>query len=151
MEQYDYIIIGAGSAGGVLANRLSANGRHEVLLLEAGAPSHWLSAIPIGVANLIDNPSANWLFEARAQSSMQGRNIPVPRGKLLGGSSAINGMVYVRGQALDYDIWAQLGNRGWSYADVLPLFQRMESYADGEAELRGRDGPLRVTESDSIR
>lgn len=147
MGQFDYIIIGAGSAGGVLANRLSADGRHQVLLLEAGAPSHWLSPVPIGVANLIDNPAANWLFEARGEASMDGRDIPVPRGKLLGGSSAINGMVYVRGQALDYDIWAQLGNRGWSYADVLPLFQRMESYGGGDDALRGREGPLRVTES----
>ena len=148
MEQFDYIIVGAGSAGAVLANRLSADGRHEVLLLEAGAPSHWLSPVPIAVANLIDNPAANWLFEARSQASMHGRDISVPRGKLLGGSSAINGMVYVRGQALDYDIWAQLGNRGWSYSDVLPLFQLMESYGSGDDALRGRDGPLRVTDSD---
>jgi len=147
MGQYDYIIVGAGSAGSVLANRLSANGRHQVLLLEAGAPSHWLSPVPIGVANLVDNPAANWLFKAQGEASMHGRDIPVPRGKLLGGSSAINGMVYVRGQALDYDIWAQLGNRGWSYTDVLPLFQRMENYAGGDDAVRGRDGPLRVTDS----
>jgi choline dehydrogenase len=143
---YDYIVVGAGSAGSVLANRLSASGKHQVLLLEAGRPSHPWSRVPVGFARLIDNPKANWLYQSEPEDSTGQRNIPVPRGKLLGGSSAINGMVFVRGQAQDFDTWAQLGNRGWSYRDVLPFFRGMESYDGGEDEFRGRDGPLRVTD-----
>ena len=146
IENYDYIVVGAGSAGAVVANRLSADPRNKVLLLEAGRPSHPWSRIPIGYARLITNPAANWLYSAEPEANTNGRRIPVPRGKLLGGSSSINGQVFVRGQAQDYDTWAQLGNRGWSYADVLPFFRRMESYAGGgDDTLRGRDGPLRVT------
>ena len=145
-ERFDYIVVGAGSAGAALANRLSANPATRVLLLEAGRPSHPWSPIPIGFARLIDNPAANWLYSSEPEESTGGRRIPVPRGRLLGGSSAINGMVFVRGQAQDFDGWAQLGNRGWSYRDVLPLFRRMESYAGGEDEYRGRDGPLKVTD-----
>src|SRR5579862_4975262 len=146
IENYDYIVVGAGSAGAVVANRLSANPRNKVLLLEAGRQSHPWSRIPIGYARLIKNPAANWLYSSEPEASTNGRRLPVPRGMLLGGSSSINGMVFVRGQAQDYDTWAQLGNRGWSYADVLPFFRRMESYAgDGDDTLRGRDGPLRVT------
>ncbi len=144
-QTYDYIVVGAGSAGAVLANRLSASGKHNVLLLEAGRPSHPWSRIPVGFARLIDNPKANWLYQSEPEASTGQRNIPVPRGKLLGGSSAINGMVFVRGQAQDFDTWAQLGNRGWSYGDVLPFFRDMESYAGGEDEYRGREGPLQVT------
>jgi choline dehydrogenase-like flavoprotein len=145
-ETYDYIIVGAGSAGAALANRLSANGRHRVLLLEAGRESHPWSRIPVGFAKLINNPKANWLFASEPEESTGGRNIPVPRGKLLGGSSSINGMVFVRGQALDYDTWAQLGNRGWSYQDVLPIFREMEDYDGGDPEYRGRGGPLKVSD-----
>ncbi|MGH7097322.1 MAG: GMC family oxidoreductase [Stellaceae bacterium] len=145
-ESYDTIVVGAGSAGAVIANRLSADPRTRVLLLEAGRASHPWSRIPIGYARLITNPAANWLYSAEPEANTQGRRIPVPRGKLLGGSSSINGQVFVRGQAQDYDTWAQLGNRGWSYAEVLPLFQRMERYAGGgDDQYRGRDGPLRVT------
>lgn len=144
---YDFIVVGAGSAGCVVANRLSENGKHSVLLLEAGKSSHWLSKIPIGYGKLIDNPVANWCFESEPQPNMDGRAIPVPRGRLLGGSSSINGMVYVRGQPLDYNTWAQLGNRGWGYDDVLPVFRRMETYwGGGDDGLRGQDGPLQVTE-----
>ena len=147
-ETYDYIIVGAGSAGSVLANRLSASGEHSVLALEAGRESHPWSRIPVGFAKLIDNPAANWLYESEPEEASGGRRIPVPRGKLLGGSSSINGMVFVRGQSLDYDTWAQLGNRGWSYQDVLPIFKEMESYqGEGDDEYRGRDGPLKVTEN----
>ena len=144
-ERFDYIVVGAGSAGAALANRLSADAGTRVLLLEAGRSSHPWSAIPVGFARLIDNPAANWLYSSEPEESTGGRRIPVPRGRLLGGSSAINGMVFVRGQAEDFDGWAQLGNRGWSYRDVLPVFRRMESYAGGEDEFRGRDGPLKVT------
>lgn len=147
-ETYDYVIVGAGSAGSVLANRLSASGEHRVLVLEAGRESHPWSRIPVGFAKLIENPAANWLYSSEPEEASGGRRIPVPRGKLLGGSSSINGMVFVRGQAQDFDTWAQLGNRGWSYQDVLPIFKDMESYqGDGDDEYRGRDGPLKVTES----
>jgi choline dehydrogenase-like flavoprotein len=104
-----------------------------VLLLEAGRASHPWSAIPVGMARLITNPAANWLYSSEPEPSANGRRLPVPRGKLLGGSSSINGMVFVRGQAQDFDTWAQMGNQGWSYADVLPFFKRMESYA-GEGD-----------------
>ena len=146
-QTYDYIIVGAGSAGAVLANRLTASGKYSVLLLEAGRPSHPWSRVPIGFARLIDNPKANWLYESEPEEGSAQRTIPVPRGKLLGGSSSINGMVFVRGQAQDFDTWAQLGNRGWSYRDVLPHFRAMENYDEGEDEFRGRDGPLRVTDT----
>ena len=145
-ETYDYIVAGAGSAGSVLAHRLSADGRFRVLVLEAGRASHPWSRIPVGFARLIENPAANWLYSSEPDEGSANRRIPVPRGKLLGGSSSINGMVFVRGQSHDFDHWAQLGNRGWSYRDVLPLFKRMESYAGGEDEYRGRDGPLKVTD-----
>jgi len=145
-QSYDYIVVGAGSAGAVVANRLSADPRHKVLLLEAGAPSHPWSRIPVGSARLITNPAANWLYSSEPEPSTNGRRIPVPRGKLLGGSSAINGNAFVRGQAQDFDTWAQLGNRGWSYKDVLPFFKSIESYqGDGDDAFRGRGGPLRVT------
>jgi choline dehydrogenase len=143
---YDFIIIGAGSAGSVLANRLSADGRFSVLVVEAGRASHPWSPIPVGFAKLIENPAANWLYSSEPDEGSGQRRIPIPRGKLLGGSSSINGMVFVRGQSHDFDHWAQLGNRGWSYQDVLPLFKKMESYEAGDDEFRGRDGPLKVTD-----
>ena len=146
MQTYDYIVVGAGSAGAAVANRLSADSRNKVLLLEAGRASHPWSFIPIGMARLIKNPAANWLYSSEPEASTNGRRLPVPRGKLLGGSSSINGMVFVRGQAQDFDTWAQMGNRGWSYHDVLPIFKRMESYAgEGDDAFRGREGPLHVT------
>ncbi|MBO89901.1 MAG: choline dehydrogenase [Rickettsiales bacterium] len=146
--QFDYIVIGAGSAGAVVANRVSADPNNRVLVLEAGGTGHFWSRIPIGYAKLIDNPVANWCYESEPDEGTGDRRIPVPRGKLLGGSSSINGMVFVRGQAQDYDHWAQLGNRGWSYKDVLPIFKNMESYDGGDDEYRGRDGLLRVTDTD---
>ena len=146
MQTYDYIVVGAGSAGAAVANRLSADPRNKVLLLEAGRASHPWSFIPIGMARLITNPAANWLYSSEPEASTNGRRLPVPRGKLLGGSSSINGMVFVRGQAQDFDTWAQMGNRGWSYTEVLPFFKRVESYAGaGDDAFRGREGPLRVT------
>jgi choline dehydrogenase len=147
-QEYDYIVVGAGSAGSVLANRLSTSGKYKVLALEAGRESHPWSRIPVGFAKLIENPAANWLYSSEPEEGSGQRRIPVPRGKLLGGSSSINGMVFVRGQSQDYDTWAQLGNRGWSYREVLPIFRDMESYqGDGDDEYRGRGGPLKVTES----
>jgi choline dehydrogenase len=147
-ETYDYIVVGAGSAGAVVANRLSASGEHRVLVLEAGRESHPWSRIPVGFSRLIDNPAANWLYSSEPEEASGNRRIPVPRGKLLGGSSAINGMVFHRGQAQDFDTWAQLGNRGWSYSDVLPIFKDMESYqGEGDDEYRGRDGLLKVSEN----
>ena len=125
---YDYIVVGAGSAGAVVANRLSADARNKVLLLEAGAADNPWTFLPVGSARMITNPAANWLYSAEPEPNTNGRRLPVPRGKLLGGSSAINGMAFVRGQAQDFDAWAQMGNVGWSYADVLPFFKRLESY-----------------------
>ncbi|MGI9480064.1 MAG: GMC family oxidoreductase [Hyphomicrobiaceae bacterium] len=147
---YDYIVVGAGSAGAVVANRLSASGAHRVLCLEAGtAGSGYLwSRIPAGVAKLIDNPAVNWCYSSEPDEGSGGRRIDVPRGKMLGGSSSINGMVFVRGQPQDYDHWAQLGNRGWSYQDVLPLFKQMESFEGGASDVRGGDGPLKVTNTE---
>jgi choline dehydrogenase len=142
--EFDFIVIGAGSAGSAVANRLSADPSHRVALLEAGPPSHFMSRIPISFATLIDEPSANWCYRSEPEEATGSRPLPVPRGRLLGGSSSINGMVYVRGQQLDFDTWAQLGNRGWSYADVLPLFQRMEDYAGG-GPTRRQGGPLRIS------
>jgi choline dehydrogenase len=145
MQTYDYIVVGAGSAGAVVANRLSADARNRVLLLEAGPASHPWARIPIGFAKLINNPAANWLYSSEPEANTNGRKIPVPRGKMLGGSSSINGLAFVRGQAQDFDSWAQMGNQGWSYEDVLPFFKRMESYEGGDDAFRGREGPLRVT------
>ena len=146
MQTYDYIVVGAGSAGAVVADRLSANPANQVLLLEAGPPGSPWTHVPIGYARMIANPAVNWLYASEPEPATNGRRIPVPRGRMLGGSSALNGLAFVRGQAQDFDTWAQLGNPGWSYADVLPFFRRMERYeGGGDDAFRGRDGPLRVT------
>ncbi len=144
--QYDYIVVGAGSAGAVVANRLSADPRRSVLLLEAGpAGSPW-TRVPVGYARMIANPAVNWLYSSEPEANTNGRRIPVPRGRMLGGSSSLNGLAFVRGQAQDFDTWAQMGNAGWSYESVLPFFKRMENYqSGGDDAFRGRDGPLRVT------
>jgi len=145
MQAYDYIVIGAGSAGAVVANRLSADPRRSVLLLEAGPASHPWSWIPVGYAKMLTDPTVNWLYGSEPEPGTNGRRIPVPRGKMLGGSSAINGLAFVRGQAQDFDTWAQMGNPGWSHADVLPFFKRMERFDGGDPAFRGQDGPLCVT------
>ena len=144
---YDYIVVGAGSAGAVVASRLTESGRHRVLLLEAGTQgsNFFWSKVPVGVAKMIDDPAVNWCYSSEPDEGSGGRRIAVPRGRMLGGSSSINGMVYIRGQAQDYDHWAQLGNRGWSFQDVLPIFKRMERFEGGSDEFRGRDGILPVT------
>ncbi len=146
MADYDYIIVGAGSAGGTLAARLTENSATRVLLLEAGPASHPYSRMPLSFGLLIDNPAANWLYTSDPEPGTANREIPVPRGKLLGGSSSINGLVWVRGQPLDYDTWAQMGNRGWSWREVAPLFTRIETFVDGDGSNgRGLSGPLKVS------
>lgn len=144
---YDYIVVGAGSAGAVVASRLTESGRYRVLLLEAGTQgsNFFWSKVPVGVSKMIDDPTVNWCYTSEPDEGSGGRRIAVPRGRMLGGSSSINGMVYIRGQAQDYDHWAQLGNRGWSFQDVLPIFKRMERFEGGSDEFRGRDGILPVT------
>ena len=145
-ETPDYIIVGAGSAGSALASRLTEDGKKTVLLLEAGAASHPLSWVPVSFGLFIDHADVNWRYSSVPEENTANRRIPVPRGKLLGGSSAINGLVFVRGQPLDYNSWAQMGNLGWSFSDLLPIFQRMETFEGQSDDLRGRSGPLRVSE-----
>ena len=122
---YDYIVVGAGSAGCVLANRLSADPSIRVLLLEAGGRdlNPWIH-IPVGYFKTLHNPNTDWRYKAEPDPGLNGRALDWPRGKTLGGSSSINGLLYVRGQKEDYDLWAQSGNKGWGYDDVLPLFKR---------------------------
>ena len=147
MDTYDYIIIGAGSAGCVLANRLSEDEGKTVLLLEAGgADRNIFIHIPAGFFKTISNPKVNWLYTTEAEDSSGNRNISWPRGKVLGGSSSINGHLIVRGQREDYDGWRQLGNTGWSYDDVLPYFRKFETSEVGNEDIRGREGPIHVRE-----
>lgn len=147
MENYDYIIVGAGTAGCVLANRLSADPSKSVLLLEAGKRDNyfWID-IPVGYLYTIGNPRTDWCFETEPDAGLNGRSIGYARGKVLGGCSSINAMIYMRGQASDYDHWAQLGNRGWSWDEVLPVFKASESYQHGADEFHGDTGELRVEE-----
>ncbi len=145
MDKFDHIIVGAGSAGAVLAARLTENARTRVLLLEAGRASHFYTRFPISFGLLINNPAANWLYESEPEDVTARRAIPVPRGKLLGGSSAINGLVWVRGQPNDYDTWAGMGAPGWSWKDVAPLFDRIEDFEQKGAAGRGNGGPVHVS------
>lgn len=146
-ELYDYIIVGAGSAGCVLANRLSEDPRHRVLLLEAGGSDrHPFVSAPAGFIKTFQNPRFNWCYSTEPVEGADGRRIFFPRGKVLGGSSAINGSLFVRGQAQDFDIWAQLGNRGWSYDDVLPYFRKLEDRSSGADTFRGAGGPQHVSD-----
>ena len=150
MEEFDYIIIGAGSAGCVLANRLTDDGANSVCILEAGPPD-WnpFIHIPAGFMRTLVNPKVNWLYEASPSEWTAGRVVAVPRGKTLGGSSSINGHVYNRGQRMDFDSWAQLGNSGWGYSDVLPYFKRCEQkIGEGDELYRGRNGNLKITDLD---
>jgi choline dehydrogenase len=143
---YDYIIVGSGSAGSVLANRLSARPEIKVLLLEAGGSDNSLYVrMPAGIANL-SGPRFNWGYETAPQTAMKGRRMYWPRGRLIGGSSSVNAMVYMRGQAADYDHWRQLGNAGWSYDDVLPYFKKAERNERLHDRFHGSDGPLNVAE-----
>ncbi|MGA7974452.1 MAG: choline dehydrogenase [Pseudolabrys sp.] len=146
-ETFDYIIVGAGSAGCVLANRLTASGRHRVLLLEAGGADRnmWIH-IPLGYGKLANNPKVNWLYKSEPEPELNNRQITQPRGKVLGGSSSINGLLYVRGQHEDFDHWRQLGNTGWGFADVLPYFRRAEDQQRGADAMHGVGGPLAVSD-----
>lgn len=145
--QYDYIIVGAGSAGCVLANRLSAVSSANVLLLEAGGrdSNPWIH-VPVGYFKTLHNPKTDWCYKTDPDPGLAGRSIDWPRGKVLGGSSSINGLLYIRGQAEDYDHWRQLGNAGWSYEDVLPYFKRAEDQERGGDGFHGAGGPLKVSD-----
>jgi len=147
MTEYDYIVVGAGSAGCVLANRLTAGAAYRVLLLEAGGGdrSPWIQ-VPIGYGRTFNDPRFNWMYQAQPDPALDNRSAFWPRGKVLGGSSSINGMVYIRGQAEDFDHWRQLGNTGWSFEDVLPYFRRAEHQTRGADEFHGSGGPLCVSD-----
>lgn len=149
-DRYDYVIVGAGAAGAILANRLSAQGA-TVCVLEAGPPDHspWLH-IPAGFIKAVFNKKYAWQFSSEPTDLTNGRRVPIPQGRTLGGSTSINGLVYNRGQAADYDHWASLGNPGWSYEEVLPYFKSMERRAGGDDRYRGRKGELPVTDIDWI-
>jgi len=144
-EQCDYVIVGAGSAGCVLAERLSDGGKYRVVLLEAGGKdtNPWIH-IPLGYGRTMFDKRVNWMFETEPEPGLDNRRIKQPRGKVLGGSSSINGLVYVRGQAEDYDHWRDLGNPGWGFADVLPYFRKSEDQARGADFWHGVGGPLAV-------
>lgn len=145
MDEFDYVIVGAGAAGCVLANRLSESGRNTVAVIEAGGKDNhiWIK-IPAGFNKTVYDDKLNWGYETAPGPHIDNRRIKFPRGKVLGGSGSINGHLYVRGQAADYDMWAQLGCRGWSWTDVLPYFKRAESRIGGDDAVRGRSGPLRI-------
>lgn len=142
---HDYIIVGAGPAGCLLANRLSQNPAHRVLLLEAGGQDNyaWIH-VPVGYLYCIGNPRTDWCFKTEAEPGLGGRALNYPRGKVLGGCSSINGMIYMRGQARDYDGWAEQGNTGWGWSDVLPIFKRSENHYAGDSDLHSANGEWRV-------
>lgn len=147
MEEFDYVIVGGGSAGCVLANRLSENPKNKVLLLEAGGKDNYIWIhIPVGYLYCMGNPRTDWGFQTDKQEGLNGRALNYPRGRVLGGCSSINGMIYMRGQAQDYDTWRQMGNPGWGWDDVLPYFKKSEDYYAGADEMHGAGGEWRVEE-----
>jgi len=150
-DGFDFVIVGAGSAGCVLANRLTAEGRHKVLLLEAGGEDRdiWIH-IPLGYGRHFTNARVNWLYQTEPQDECHGRSIIAPRGKVMGGSSSINGLLYIRGQAQDFDHWRQLGNPGWSYADVLPYFRKAQDQSRGADAFHATGGPLAVSDMEPL-
>ncbi|MBN3767809.1 GMC family oxidoreductase N-terminal domain-containing protein [Burkholderia sp. Ac-20365] len=143
---YDYIIVGAGSAGCILANRLSASGQYSVLLLEAGKAddSFWFK-IPVGFTKTYYNETYNWMYYSEPEKELDNRSLYCPRGKVQGGSGSINAMIYVRGQEQDYEDWTKAGNKGWSYRDVLPYFRKLESHPLGNTEYHGANGPIGIS------
>ncbi|CCD87850.1 choline dehydrogenase, a flavoprotein; alcohol dehydrogenase [Bradyrhizobium sp. ORS 285] len=145
--EFDYVVVGAGSAGCVLANRLSSDGKHKVLLLEAGPKDTniWIH-VPLGYGKLFKEKTVNWMYQTEPEPGLDGRSVFQPRGKVLGGSSSINGLLYVRGQHEDYDRWRQRGNVGWGYDDVLPYFKRAENQSRGGDDYHGVGGPLPVSD-----
>lgn len=147
IPEYDYIVVGAGSAGCVLANRLSADPKNKVLLLEAGAKdwNPWIH-VPVGYFKTMHNPATDWCYMTESDKGIDGRKLQWPRGKVLGGSSSLNGLLYVRGQKEDYDRWEALGNKGWSYKEVLPYFKKSEDQERGEDEYHGVGGLLKVSD-----
>lgn len=145
MEEFDFVIVGGGSAGCVLANRLSADPRNRVLLLEAGGKDDYIwIRVPVGYLYCIGNPRTDWCMSTEAEAGLNGRALKYPRGRVLGGCSSINGMIYMRGQAADYDGWRQSGNLGWGWDDVLPYFKRAEDHFEGPSEFHGSGGEIRV-------
>src|SRR5581483_1353664 len=146
-REFDYVIVGAGSAGCVLANRLTADGKHSVLLLEAGPrdSNPWIH-VPLGYGRLFKEKTVNWMYQTEPEPGLNGRSVFQPRGKVLGGSSSINGLLYVRGQHEDYDRWRQHGNQGWGYDDVLPYFEKAEDQTRGADDFHGEGGPLPVSD-----
>lgn len=148
--QFDYIVVGGGSAGCVMAARLSEDGRDNVLLLEAGgSDDHPYIRMPLGFLRAMVLPSLNWTYWTEPEPALDGRRMPLPRGKVIGGSGSINGMFAMRGHPADYDQWAQMGARGWSYADCLPYFRKMEDSWRGESEYHGKGGPVKIRPIDS--
>ena len=150
MSHYDFIVIGSGSSGGVLATRLSEDGRYRVLCLEAGVERCVWTRPPAGTAFLFENPRVNWCHHATPNEATANRALYVPAGKIVGGTSAINGVIFNRGQRMDYDGWAATGCQGWSYEDVLPYFKKIESTDIGSDRYRGRSGPIKVTWAEKI-
>jgi choline dehydrogenase len=146
VTEFDYVIVGAGSAGCVLANRLSADGKNAVLLLEAGPEDKnlWIH-VPLGYGRLFKEKTVNWMYQTEPEPGLNGRAVFQPRGKVLGGSSSINGLLYVRGQHEDYDRWRQRGNDGWGFDDVLPYFKKAENQERGADDFHGVGGPLPVS------
>ena len=143
--EFDYIVVGAGTAGCILANRLSADPKNRVLILEAGGDDNWIwFHIPVGYLFAIGNPRSDWMFKTEAEPGLNGRSLAYPRGKVIGGCSAINAMISMRGQAADYDHWRQLGLTGWAYDDVLPMFKRLEDHFLGASEHHGAGGGWRI-------
>ena len=143
MQTFDYIIVGAGSAGAVLANRLTEDRDVSVLLLEAGGPDrHPFQLMPIAFLKVAQDRTYNWAYESEPEPGLNGRRLPIPRGKTLGGTSSINAMICIRGHPRDYDRWREQGLDGWGYADVLPYFRRLESSWRGEGPYHGATGPV---------